>query len=123
MDAKILQRDHNAIVISYNDGTAQQAVIVSSNDVPADARPGDIVTVTKKAISNGTEYGIDWSVLVDSDLNVVHTLQQALRRYGIWTLQDYQDNPQSVRDAIGTVVNGIHNRLQQAVINELNYQE
>lgn len=123
MKAKILLRHHNAVVISYGDGTEQEAVIVSSKDVPADARVGDVVELPKRAISNGTEYGIDWAVLLGGDLDVVHTLQQALRRHNIWTLQDYQDDPQGVRDAIGTVVNGIHNRLQRAVMQELTHQE
>lgn len=123
MEAKVLLKDKNAIVISFHDGTEQQACIVSSSDVPADVRTGDIIDVADRAISNGTEYGIDWYVLLGGSIDVTYALQQELRRHNIWTLQDYQDNPQQVRGAIGTVVNGIHNRLQRAVINELTYQE
>lgn len=100
-NCKIINTSGNAVVVSYWDDEAGMMVasIISVNDLPVAGEKGQEVQISKDVLDSGTEYGIDWRLLLDPD-KVLVKLMQALRNRGIWTEKDIRTNSSKVIEAI-----------------------
>ena len=101
MKCKIIKQSGNAAVVSQRDSETGMmvATIISVSDLPVAWKVGQEVEISKDVMDTGTEYGIDWRILLDPD-TVLQKLMNALRDRGIWTEQDIRSNSRLVIEAI-----------------------
>lgn len=116
MNVKIQQLKGKAAVVAYYDEAGMpQAVVISASELPADARQGQMAHVSQDAISTGTEYGVDWGVMVPDLLNAAK-LQKVLRDHGVWTIEDFLRHPGTVREVLMMMATQAHTDMQKAAI-------
>ena len=70
-----------------------RSILVSRSYI-GHAKVGDKVEIPDKAVSTGTEYGIDWSLIVPEGIVISpEEIQSALASHSIFTLEDMKHNP------------------------------
>lgn len=101
-----------AAIVTYRDDEGDfQARIISVDDV-AGLRLGETTKIPRKLLLTGTEYGIDWDILLGEEFVITpESIGQEFRRHGLWTYDDMNYNPNQVRAALNAVAGKIHAHL------------
>ena len=116
IEVKLLKKSGQAAVVSFwdNETGMMQAHIISMNDLPNDLRVGQTANVSDDALLTGTEYGMEWELLLSQSESLM-VLTASLRNHGIWTLEDLNNNPRQCIAAINSASVRIYAELLQLV--------
>lgn len=90
MKVKIIAETGKAVIVEYQDGGTQRAIVPQSVVKGDQASDADVVA--------GLPYGVPWQEYVSVDLAA------ELRRVGIWTGHDLGERPQVAAAAIQRVM-------------------
>ena len=102
-DVKLLSASGQVAVIRHGDKT----LLISKSYVEG-IRVGQTVTVPATAISTGTDYGLDWYVILPKGITLSpEEIQDALYSHSIFTLEDIKRNPNGVVSAVNSLVKKI----------------
>lgn len=114
MIVKLLKQAGQSAVVSFwdNETGMVQARIISLNELPVGLRKGQEADIDKYVIDYGTEYGIEWDLLLGE---TVQFLTSSMRSHGIWTEEDLRKKPQQVVAAITSSSSQIYAELLKLV--------
>jgi len=96
VEAYVMWIDGQAAVVRFRDNRGMlQGRIIPKDSVPG-INMGRVVHIPIDILEadSTTEYGFDWSVVLDELVLKPEDFQQALRGHGIWTVDDLLQNPQ-----------------------------
>lgn len=111
MEAKVVLVKGNAVVVSYRDGSGTVRTRLISGTI-TDAKVGQVLDVSEDSMSAGTDYGIDWGVLMPGGFSISsQEVQNALADRGVYTIADIQKNPKLVSDAVNVLVRRMHAKI------------
>lgn len=111
MIAKVLKRSGNVAVVSYLDERGMVQGRIISIDRITDAKIGHQLDVPVDAISNGIEYGIDWTIVFPDHVVSLVDLQQSMRNHGVWTEADMLSMPKEMVSAINAMSAAIYAKM------------
>lgn len=118
MEVKVVLKKGNAVVVSYEDPSGTVRTVILNSTITDNVRVGQVLDVSEDVISTGTEYGIDWDVLMPGGFTVSsRDVQNALANRGVYTMQDIRENPGLVRDAINVLVRRLQVKISKSVKN------
>jgi hypothetical protein len=69
-----------------------QGTVVHSKLV-AGLRVGERKDIPDEAIALGTEYGLDWAIILPWPEDIVKHFQSSMRDHGVWTYEDFNTMP------------------------------
>ena len=96
MNAKVLKISGKSAVVAVGG----KCFIISKTAIGT-AHVGTVADIEEEVILTGTEYGLDWDIIMPEGLSVnSQKLQESLYSYGILTYEDLKANPNSVVAAI-----------------------
>lgn len=115
LQVRIVRIDKNVAAVTYRDkGGMLQGRIIDSEYV-AGLRAGQKTFISEKVLESGTEYGFDWSVVIDEVVLTPERFQQSLREHGIWTIEDLFTKQNEVIAAFLSLVKGVYSDLKRKV--------
>lgn len=110
-EVKVLSLSGQVAVIRHGDKT-----LLISKSYVQNTKVGQNVLVPALAISTGTEYGIDWSVIFPEGITLTpEEIQSALYSHGIFTIEDIEKNPNGVVIAMNSLMRKISVDLYKTV--------
>jgi hypothetical protein len=110
-EVKVLSTSGQVAVIRHGDKT-----LLISKSYVQNTKVGQKVMVPAHAISTGTEYGIDWSIIFPEGITIsAEEIQSALYSYGIFTIEDIEKNPNGVVIAMSSLMKKISIGLYKTV--------
>ena len=116
MEAKVVLIKGNAVVVSYRDAGAVRTRLISGTIT--DAKVGQVLDISDQELSTGTDYGLDWDVLMPGGFNISsREVQNALADRGVYTITDVQKNPKLVSDAVNVLVRRMHVKIYDQIKN------
>lgn len=117
----VLQKRKNVAVVRYRDssGNLQATIIPIENVARVGISNSNSVAVPEHVVLSGTEYGIDWTILMDSYCITPEEVQQVMRSHGIWTDDDFKNKSVDRTAALLSLVNKISGRMLQIIREEL----
>jgi hypothetical protein len=109
IEVSLIKVEGRAAIVAYRDDEGDfQARIISVDEV-AGLRLGETKKVSRKMLVTGTEYGIDWDVLLGDEFAITPSeIGQSFRKFGLWTYDDMNRNPAQVNAALNAVSRRIH---------------
>lgn len=112
MKAKLKELSGQAAVVTYRDNVTgmTEAKVISIRDLPQGLRRGQEFDIPEYALESGTEYGIDWGIVL-GQFDVVSVLTSSMRDHGIWMPEDLQRKPQQVIAAINATSKVVYAEL------------
>lgn len=112
IEAKLMTIEGKAAIVKYRDKNGMtQARIISTDDVTG-LRIGETKEFPNKIIGSGTEYGIDWEVLLGEECVIMPIdIEQEFRKRGLWTYDDMNKNPIQVKAALNAMSAKVHAQL------------
>lgn len=111
---KVIQLAGNSAAVEWDNNGKLQAVIIQSRHVSAVVQ--GIAYVPIEVLLSGTQYGLEWSVVLSDKYPIKPAdLQGALRSAGIWTVDDLIARPNDVLRVIRSFSNGIYADLMTQV--------
>jgi hypothetical protein len=100
MQAKVLLISGNSVVVTIGG----KSLIISKTSA-MQAKIGSVVDVSEEDILTGTEYGLDWDIILPDGICVnSQIIQNALYAYGLFTLEDLKRNPNQVVAAVSSML-------------------
>lgn len=110
-EVKVLSTSGQVAVIRHGDKT-----LLISKSYVQNVKAGQNTTVPAHAISTGTEYGIDWSVIFPEGITISpEEIQSALYSHGIFTVEDIEKNPNGVVIAMNSLMKKVSINLYKTV--------
>lgn len=94
MHVKLLKREGNVVVVAYRDSDGHlQGVIVPAKVITPTLRVGEGTDIPDEAITHGTEYGLDWTIVLPWPSDMAKHFQSSMRDHGVWTYEDFNTMP------------------------------
>ena len=107
MQVRVIRRKGHAALVEWEDEGYHRA------HVPADMVDGDQCEPTELLM--GIPYGLPWAEIVGDLVISGKEIEQALRRSGIWTLEDLRKDPTKAAAALMAVYRqGVQTLIQRA---------
>lgn len=103
----VLKTDRDSVAVSHidSDGIYHGRVVRASS---LSDWHGTSAYITEDALQAGIYYGIDMNVLFHEPIVITQDeLQQAFRRYGLWTDEDMLANRNKLVEAVVSMAKGI----------------
>jgi hypothetical protein len=112
---KYVKRIGNVAIVVLNSEIPKRALMVNAA-VVSDVKKGQEFQISQKIVSTGTEYSLDWDLIIPDGLQISsQELQNALIDRGIFTIEDYWNNQNIVNDAITVLVGKLRIEMAQHV--------
>jgi len=105
MRAKLI-RDHGntAVVLVLEQHELPRAYVIDIKYVKG-MRSGEEFDISDEAIDAGTEYSVDWDIVVPEGFHIPSSkIHAALISRGIYTFEDYRNNQREVQDALNVLI-------------------
>jgi hypothetical protein len=116
MNCKVVLVKGNAVVVSYREAGAVRTRLLSGT--VTDTKVGQVLDISDDTLSTGTDYGIDWDVLMPGGFSISSRgLQNAMADRGVYTTSDIQKNPKLVREAVAAITNRLFVKIYKEVKN------
>ena len=110
-EVKVISLVGKVAAIRFGDKT-----FIISRHYVKDTKVGQLVLIPAAAISTGTEYGIDWKLIIPEGIVITsEEVQSALYGQGIFTIEDMERNPNGVASAIGAITRKTSANLYKTV--------
>ena len=112
MNCKVIKIDGDVMAVHYIDEHGyQQACIVprSSQNI----RKGHMVDLPDELLAGSLEYGVDLSIVFDSDVLCIDLkeVQLAMRNHGLWTVEDYKRSHAKIINASRAVMSHLARQI------------
>lgn len=110
----VLRRKGQAALVEWfaNNQPHRATVPVADLVLAPDSKSGSIPI---EKLAQGIEYGIAWETFVTDYRITAEQIAAAMRAHGVWTVEDYESNPQQVIGAISSLYAPLFNDLANAV--------
>lgn len=111
---KVLRRKGHAALVEWSDDSRLHRVTVPVKDVVFD--PGETSgVVSVESLMQGIPYGIEWEKFLTEQTVLPETLANALRQNGVWTVEDFEQNPNAVMGAVSSILGPFMAQIAGAV--------
>lgn len=107
---KIIARKSGMSLVEYLDEDEKlQRVYVPTDSI----YEYDDGTTRSDAVQYGSPYGVPWAEMVTEELVLnPELLERELRRYGVWTYQDFVQSPEAVRAAFNQALRDLYGTVR-----------
>jgi len=100
MKAKVISISGNSVVVILGGKS-----LIISKTAAMQAKIGSEIDISEKDILTGTEYGLDWDIVLPDGICVnSQEVQKALYAYGLFTLEDLKSHPNQVVAAVSSML-------------------
>ena len=108
---KIFHKGQSSVVEFTDDAGDNKRVVVPSSEVIKE-KDGTFVV---EDVEDGYGYGVEWEKLIHTRMGP-KGIAEALRRNGIWTLEDYANNTAAVTAAFNEACSANLQQFKEAVL-------
>ena len=116
MQAKLVQKKLNIAVVVVTDESGYKRAYLIPASIVNSVKTNQEFNISTDVISAGTEYSIDWDIIIPRGFKVSsRDIQNALVDRGIYSLEDYRNNQKVVNEAINVFVGNLRIQLAQKV--------
>lgn len=103
MDGKVIKRKGQALLVEIMDDDGFPSRVI----VPARDYQGEHVDLSEEEIDTAIPYGIQWHLeLADVTISAEEMIS-VLRRYNMWTFEDYRNDPRKVLAVVNEIARPI----------------
>lgn len=110
----VLRRKGQAALVEWFTNSQPHRVTVPVTDLVL-APDGKSGSIPAETLAQGIEYGVSWETFVKDQKITAADIAAALRANGVWTVEDYETNPQQVIGAISSLFAPFFGDLANAV--------
>ena len=115
LQVRIVRIDKNVAAVTYRDKSGMLQGSIIDSEYVTDLRAGQKTFISEEVLESGTEYGFDWSVVIDEVVLAPERFQQALREHGIWTIEDLFAKQNEAIAAFLSLVKSEYSNLKRKV--------
>ena len=116
MRAKLVQRKQNIAVVVVTDKSNYKRAYLIPASIVNSVKKDQEFNISQDVISTGTEFSIDWDIIIPRGFRITsRDIQNAFVDRGIYSLEDYRNNPKAANEAINVFVGKLRMQLAQKV--------